>query len=318
MSERPRGELFADPAADVVWAGVLALDEGTKHELLALLRQQLEVPEERESPHQARVARAIAALREAAEILEESPSVEEYRRLRAENPERGWPADGSVRRWCGGTWNDVLERAHLDRIAEPLAAVRPLGHAITEEEAIAAIRECAAELDRTPTFHGYLSWARRPEVKRRPGSRRPASQPPIDRLFGGWLEALKAAGLVDDRGTGAPRGTGLRTGHGYRYTDEQLYAAMEELAELDGGRLPSTARFNHLRAEVLAEEAAAGEAPRAFPSWGVLSRRFGSWPKARHALEQWQTERAESPSSSASDLDPDPNHPNEPNERTQS
>jgi len=63
-----------------------------------------------------------------------------------------------------------------------------------------------------PTLHQYLAWARRPEVKARPG-RRPASQAPFVRAFGGFIEALQASGVVSGDALGKmPRSTCVRLG----------------------------------------------------------------------------------------------------------
>ena len=67
--EAPRGLRFADPSADIVWAAIQALDEAAKHELLGHLRTHLDIPDARRTMRQAQVAKAVASLREAMEIL---------------------------------------------------------------------------------------------------------------------------------------------------------------------------------------------------------------------------------------------------------
>ena len=103
------------------------------------LGRRLAIPQ-RDTPQQSREAKAIAALREVASILGRSPSVREYRRLQQQHPAADWPAEASIRRWLGGGWNDALERAHLDCVPEPLAAVKPLPAPFSREETIAACR----------------------------------------------------------------------------------------------------------------------------------------------------------------------------------
>lgn len=104
MSKRDE-QLFPDPAARVVWAGVCALDEASQHDVLRELGNRLAFPAERGAVNtrQVREARAIAALREAAEILGRSPSVNEYRHLR-KTKHPSWPPDGSIRDWLSGGW----------------------------------------------------------------------------------------------------------------------------------------------------------------------------------------------------------------------
>ena len=93
--------------------------------MLAELQERLGAPVLASSD--VRVRRAIAALREAAEILGRSPSVGDYRRLQAERRELDWPPDGSLRKWLGGSWNDCLARAHLEAVADGDALVAQMG-----------------------------------------------------------------------------------------------------------------------------------------------------------------------------------------------
>lgn len=168
---------FSDPSATVVWAGICALDEALHHEVLDALAERLAVPEERSSAHCVRVARAVAARRDAAKALDgRSPSVAEYRKLRERNPEFGWPLDSSIRGWLGGGWNDVLRCARLDAIPEPLTLARRQGPQLTQAEILAAIQECARELDKPIAeiaCSNYTNWVRQPSVRSRSG-RRPA------------------------------------------------------------------------------------------------------------------------------------------------
>jgi hypothetical protein len=288
MDERPRGALFRDQVTAVVWAAVLALDEGAQHELLAELRKRLSAPRERQTLAASRVARAISALRQADALLGHAPSVEDYRRLRLDHPD--WPADSSLRAWLGGSWNQSLERAHLDRVPDVLAIAPDIGGAFTRDEVIAAVQECAKDLGRVPAFHDYRGWVTSPRVRQRPG-RRPKAQRVFERRFGGWLGSLVAAGLARDDGTGAPTSNGC-LGRGRAYTDEQLYQAMQEIAELAGSKtLPRTSHYDQLRFEILDEERSKGLPPRAFPGSDKLRKRFGGWGEVRAAFEAWQRSR---------------------------
>lgn len=118
--ERPRGELFRDPSAAVVWAGICALDEASQHDVLEALRVRLVAFDSRSGEISHKRARAVAALRQAAQRLGgKPPSVAEYRKLLRESPGLDWPTDGSIRRWMGGSWNTALDQAHLEPVAEP-------------------------------------------------------------------------------------------------------------------------------------------------------------------------------------------------------
>jgi hypothetical protein len=138
---------FKDQAAEVVWAAICTLEERAQHEVLAALGERLSFPDERATAHEIRVARGVAALREAAALAGHSPSVPEYRRLRDENPERAWPDDSPIRQWLGGNWNDALAAAGLDAPPDPIAHYPERGPEFSDEECLAAIRECAGDLD---------------------------------------------------------------------------------------------------------------------------------------------------------------------------
>lgn len=279
--EVPRGELFADSSAQMVWAAICALEEGAQHDVLRSLRERLAVSGERSTPHEVRVARAVAALREAADLCDvgEHLSIQVFKRLREERAEFGWPPESSVRRWLGGSWNDALRRAGLDAVPDGDVVTYRLGSAITHEEAIAAVRACAEELGGVPTLSQYVFWAKRPEVRRRCG-RRPNSQGPFDRLFGGWLNALVTAGLVDaDAPARTPNLTaGQVRPSGYRFTTEQIRQSLRDVAERVG-RPPRTSDYQRERAAMLAEAEVTGR-PRAIASYNVINDRYVCWDDA--------------------------------------
>jgi hypothetical protein len=181
----PRGQRFSDPQCNVVWAAIRALDEAAKHDLLFRLGEHLALSEtDRDGPQATREARAVAALREAwslhareGDTSSTGLPVAIYRALRSEHPERSWPPDGSIRRWLGGNWNDALRRAGLDALPEAEVTMRPLGSALSKQEAVAAVQACAKDLGEVPTFSRYVGWVRRPDVRRREGRRPSWSRP---------------------------------------------------------------------------------------------------------------------------------------------
>lgn len=233
---------------------------------------------------EARVARCIAALREVSELLGgKSPSIEEFRRLRNENYEVGWPSDGSIRRHLGGDWNTALTKARLDAVPEHLAVATRNSPLYTSEEAITALKQCAEELGKVPNEHEYVLWARRDDVRRRPG-RRPLSYNVLKRLFGGYAGALQAADLDPGklRRERGPQGYG----GGFTYSEEAIFAALEEATNLHGtGELPNSNEYARLRKEILAGEVEAGALQRRIPSYNLITSHFGSWKKTREAFE---------------------------------
>lgn len=271
---------FRDPAAQVVWAALCTLEEAAQHELLTALQQRLAFPEERLSPHAARVARGVAALREVAALVGRSPSVGEYRRLRDQNPERRWPDDSSVRQWLGGNWNDALTEAGLDALPDPIAHHPERGPHFSDEELLAAIRECANDLGQPIqelSFQRYLCWARSSRVRKRPG-RRPQGQLPYER-FDGWTKAKAAALGVEDMDLA---GAG---GRGYRYTEEQVFTAADEISRRLGrpGAFPGQTEWVKERRRILVAEERAGKPRRAIPGKEAVRRVFDSWQDAAEA-----------------------------------
>lgn len=286
MSQRDQ-QLFREPAARVVWAGICALDEASQHDVLRELGRRLAFPSERGpmNSHGVRVARAVAALREAASELGHSPSVSEFRKLRkTAHPE--WPPDGSIRDWFASGWTECLKQAHLEAPSDEPPIVVEGEHAYTKEEVLAALCLCAEELGHNPTFNNYIHWARSPDVRKREG-RRPRSQNVFERRFGGFTQAMIAAGLASPDGTGVPVSTLQRSGKNYRWSDEDLMAALDEVIEFIGeDRFPSSGEYDRAREQLL--EAEKGKpSPRRIPSMNGFQRRIGGWRKAEAFYREW-------------------------------
>ncbi len=271
-----RGETFSDAAAKAVWAAIITLPEAEQHLVLSELRTRLACLEGVTS-HETRVRFALGCLRDAAELLGRSPSVGDYRELRERHRERRWPSDGSLRAWLGGTWNDCLRAARLDAVPDGDVLVAQLGPALSEEEVCEALRECARHLGDIPTLSQYYGWVRRPDVVRRPG-RRPHSQHPFDRLFGGYYNALVGAGLVDrDGGMPAKRST-LQRLASYRVTEERIQEALRQVAARLG-RSPRVREYTTLREEIM-REALENGTPVALPAHSTIQQRYPVWDDA--------------------------------------
>jgi hypothetical protein len=285
MERERRLRRFEHPEAEVIWAAIETLDAAVKHGLLKHLRERLAVPGDVAFAHSMRVERAIAALREAAEHIDHSPSIYEYWRLVIERPELGWPKDGSIRRWLGNvSWNDALRRALLETVADGDFVVKPQGHDFLLEELVDAVRACVEECadqfsSGFPTLHQYTAWARRPEVAGRPG-RRPRSNGPF-RRFGGYYEVLKAAGLLVD-GQALPKGEQCIRPSSLSYKPEDYAAGLRELAERLGGVSPRVAAYQAERKKIQAESLAAGE-PRTIPASSTILKWFSTWDDALEA-----------------------------------
>jgi hypothetical protein len=274
----PRRQQFTSQVAQAVWAAVTQLDVGSQHELLRELRDLLEVANR---PGRGTVddgvKRAISALRDAERHLGRSPSVKDYRRLRAEHLEWEWPPDTSVRVWLGsGRWNDALQRARLDAVPDGDDMIIEYGPGFMVEEAINALKECAEDLGCLPTLSMYEGWAHRLDVRQRPG-RRPLSQAAFERLFGGFSAALRAANLADDNSVHIATDGAIRSKK-RRFTEDELLAGLVEVAERLG-HLPSTVEYMHERQTIITDSQKEG-ALRTIPGHQVIQRRFVSWEDA--------------------------------------
>ena len=304
LPEPPERELFSDPAAAVVWAGLMVLDVALQHEFLACLRDRLAVPGLVGGTHAVRIQRLVAAVREAEGLLVAAagadpgfdptnpPALTEdaYTDIRKDHPEYGWPPASSMRNWVQGGWNDVLRRAGVKPVEGGDALFVSSSAEYTWEEVAAAFVAFRDELVQkghpAPTdfsLRDLLNWAKRPDVLARPG-RRPRSQSPFDK-FGGFL-AAKAAALAgapapsETRdGARAARSGHLRPASGYGYTDAQLKTAVDEVVAFLG-RVPRATEFTNGRRDILKAEAKRGLAKRPFPSYPKLIDRWTPWDAA--------------------------------------
>lgn len=270
----PRRELFTQPSARAVWAAICALEVALQWDVLRELQTRLAAPD---LLPDARVARCVLALKEAADAVGRSPGEREYEELRTTTHRAaGWPSAHSVRRVLAGTWNECLARVALAAVADGDVIVVELGSSFTKEEVLDALQQCRHDLKRVPTLTEYLGWTKRAEVKRRPG-RRPCSQGPFDRLFGGYFAAVSEAGMYDAK-DGTWNGARTTRAGAYRQTDETLLAALREVAERIG-RSPTTIEYG-LEREIVRKESEDVGRLRTLPSYQAIHRRFGAWDAA--------------------------------------
>jgi len=298
--------LSTDPFGDdeilrAVMAAVEQLDPAKQHDLLKGLQRDLQLGDLADNSRPSKVQRAIAALVEAASLVEEEGplSRDRYLELRAATTERKreWPDAHSLTRWLGASkWNDALRRARLEAAPDGDMVVRQLGPRYKLDELTAALCECAAEIGVPPSFDAYISWAKRPEVRARPG-RRPGSQQPFTR-HGGFRKVLEKAGLIrmgDGSASAATPDTGVIRTAGYFLEEDELHAGLHEVAE----RLGHPPRVNEYIAErqKIYEETLAQGHPRAIPAYNTTRFRSGehrSSEPREGAAAGWKDGRAPS------------------------
>lgn len=269
-SETPA--LEHDPMLAPIVAAVETLDTASLHDLLDLLRDKLARLGPEDSVHAARQAHCVSALREAADLLRRSPSVEGYEALRREHPDRGWPSESTVRRVLGGgQWAPALAASHLEAIADADVLVMKTRTSYSLGELTECIRECARELAAWPSWPVYVNWARSPGVTRRL-ARRASSLGPFNR-HGGWQAVLDAATSgVSAADVSLPT---VRARPGRKWSTEELIDVLREMA----GRLgqpPRTTDYDRLKREMEAEAAERGET-RLVPSIQAFGRLGATW-----------------------------------------
>jgi Homing endonuclease associated repeat len=268
---------FEDDCLDIIWAGIQVLDPGRADTLVREMATVHALSALSPRSDADKVRAGVYALRDVADILGHSPTISEYRKCRAELPELRLPPDGTLRRWLGGGWNDCLARALLDAVTDGDLALQPvaLNQRFEDEEVLGALRACKDELAYLPSLTQYLQWARRPDVRERPG-RRPLSYQVFER-FGGFPEACVAAGLV-------PAGGARVAANGrvipslYRYQDEDLTNALVTVAAVVEGS-PSRRQYRHQRRLMIEAGRQRGENVT-LPTAEVIVSRFRTWNKA--------------------------------------
>lgn len=278
-----RMRLFADPAAEVVWAGLMTLDVALQHQVLRELasRVAIALASNPKTPDE-KIEAAVAALHEAFELRGRSPSVRDYTELRASRPELDLPPESSIRAWLGAGWADCLRRSLLPTPSDGDFAYPAIEHRFTLEEIVELVLACAADLQRYPSHDLFRAWARRPDVAAR-YPRRPFSDVPY-RRYGGWTGVLtEACKVAAERGLETPL---LKTTpRVYAYARSEMVAALVEttsrLRERVGDRSPRQSEYEGERTRIQEESIAAG-APRALPNSDLISMSLGggSWDGA--------------------------------------
>lgn len=283
---------FAHGESAVIWAAIQALPEEQLQLLHDEMARRLAYPDDRDGPERQKVARVIAAVREAQQVHEAMTGDERltsyaYERLQDERPEQDWPPARTVARHLGvGSWTEVLHRCHLPEAPEGEEMEHSGNYSYSAQEVVAALQECAKDLGRVPSWWGYICWSRRVDVKRRPG-RRPRSQSVFERLWpeGGYYAALQAAGLAEGTDDVTTRPGGRVNAHGqvvpagYRYAPATVRAAMRACAE-DVQGTPTVSQYTAWRLDQLEADRKHGRALRAIPSVSSFLLRFNTWNEA--------------------------------------
>ena len=169
-----------------------------------------------------------------------------------------------------GTWNGSWGNAvdELGLVAAPDQVARLMlvrGVSPTTTHLLDVLRSCATELGRTPTLGDFKLWKR--AVSRRPAGPVVFSQQTYHVHFGGWLQAVDAAGLPPRGRAGWVRIVG--------WTRADAIGYVRQAAVESGGRL-TCRRYDEWRRRMLAEHSAAA-ARMLVPSGQSIAKCFGGW-----------------------------------------
>jgi len=180
---------------------------------------------------------------------------------------------GSIRTRLGSGWNDCLRRAELDEV-DPSDLPGAQQFVFSEEDALQALHDCKRDLGFVPTVFSYRYWARRPDVRVRPG-KRPLTDGPFNRLFGNFSAALRAAGIVGDS---VRRQSGRVEPTEWSYQEEEILSALR-FAHKTLGFSPSVQEYDTLRREIK-RRIADGEDLALLPAPSTIMIRFRTWSSA--------------------------------------
>jgi hypothetical protein len=276
----PHRRRFERVELEIVWAATETLDVGLQRVLLRELATELaqEVLVRADKNPRDRISRAIISLHTAADLLGESPTLLQYRQLRADFSELQLMSDGAIRRSLGrDSWNECLERALIPASTSTIDFISPgRGEPFSREELVAAIRDYMTHHNEVvPKLTELVAWARDPRTQAMPG-RRPLTQSPFGR-FGGYPAVLRDAGLLDEirRST-----VGRLIAVTHAYSDDELAAAVREVAS-SLGHTPRQIEYQEAREAALAVMCTAAPEDRKgvslLPSVSALKKRWGPW-----------------------------------------
>ena len=215
----------------------------------------------------------VEALRLAEADTGRFPSYRQYEAWRSRQPSpQEWPSGSSIgRAW--GSWSRMLDALAVEPCARPqTVGMRALGAAISRKEMLAAIREFADDVEERPlTLASYERWAR--QTKDRDGHARvPLSVTPFRRVFGGFAEAVEAAGLP-------ARWHSMGLGTRGWYSGEEMISAVQGASRDLGKAVPTTSEYRSWRRALLVDSRKRGSR-LALPSDEAIVARLQTWADA--------------------------------------
>ncbi len=203
------------------------------------------------------------------------PAFTAYENWRRQQNDPSLCPAGRIRRQFS-TWNRALNDLGFKAMADPTTLrILSRGQQISDEEALQALRDCAADLGSDNfTIAQYEKWAKAELVKpENKGRRIPISKSIVTRRWGTVRQAKFAAGLDPNTPYHAKS----------YFSDEELIKHLAVARNEIEGRL-STAKYTVWRKGKLEEARARGEAI-AIPCCFTFHIHFGGWLKAVAKVE---------------------------------
>lgn len=196
------------------------------------------------------------------------PSKKRYERWRLAHADAGTlPSATFIANTWQASWSLAMhELGYQPAPDHSVRRMARLGSVRSNEEMLDDVRECAADLGRSPRAYEYELW-QRAKLASGVGAVRYVGKQTYRNRFGGWPEVLVAAGLPA-AGPHSARALQVDWASG-----QPLHALREAAAEFDGQRLRSV-QYEAWRARRIADDP---EAANTIPTRPSISRYYGGW-----------------------------------------
>ena len=198
----------------------------------------------------------------------EALSKKRYERWRLARADRATlPSATFVANTWNGSWSTAMDKLGFQPAADHAARRMAMNRApLSDSELLEHLRACADELGGTPRMSDYHRWRR--EKLRRPGSAMYASQQTYRRRFGGWHQAIEAAGLQ-------PRAV-VPSARVAEWSVEDALGYLRAADAQSGPGRMRVSQYDDWRRRRLASLAVSGSRA-AIPYGAAISRRLGGW-----------------------------------------
>jgi Homing endonuclease associated repeat len=257
-----RSSLTTDPMALNLFRQLREMDDRDRRFVLQQLDGSLA------SASSERIVLARSAMELFAAETGEALSKKRYERWRLGRSDRATlPSATFVANTWNGSWSTAMDKLGFEPAADHAARRMAMkGEPLSDGDLLEHLRECADELGGTPRVSDYHRWRR--DKLRRPGSAAYAIQQTYRRRFGGWHQAIEAAGLQ-------PRAV-VPTARVAEWSVEDALGYLRDADAQSGPRRMRVSQYDDWRRQRLASVAVGGSRT-AIPYGAAISSRLGGW-----------------------------------------